>query len=151
MGVELAPRRAPNERWTYARMKADLARFVGDRDDWPPRREFYAAGLSRLYCAIRAKQGHESLAAELGLGLPPGRIYGRTRWTDEAIRMALDTFLEGHDSWPTQDEFKEAGLGTLPRLLPSPAPVTNGPDATACPLAGATRDGAGPTRQSGVR
>lgn len=117
MGVELPPRRAPNQRWTHARMKADLARFVGDRDDWPPRREFYAAGLGALYSAIRSRQAREGLAAELGLRLPQGQVYGRTRWTDEAITSALEAFLDGRDAWPTRDEFREAGLGTVHRIL----------------------------------
>jgi hypothetical protein len=117
MGVELAPRRAPHTRWTEARIKADLARFVKGGTEWPPRREFYAAGLGGLYCAIRSRHTREALAAELDLRLPQGRVYGRKRWTDEAIRHSLDEMLQGRDSWPTRDEFREAGVGTLHRLL----------------------------------
>lgn len=117
MGVELAPRRAPQTRWTDARIKADLARFVKGRTEWPPRREFYAAGLGGLYCAIRSRHTRKALAAELDLRLPQGRIYGRKRWTDEAIRRSLEEMLDGRQTWPPRHQFRDAGLGTLHRLL----------------------------------
>jgi hypothetical protein len=84
---------------------------------WAELRGAYAAGLSGLYCAIGLRGARERLAAEFNLRLPAGRVYGKKRWTDEAITAALDSLLAGRDSWPTRREFREVGLVGLHRVL----------------------------------
>jgi hypothetical protein len=51
------------------------------------------------------------LVAGFSGGQPgPGRP---KQWTDERIRAELTVFLRGRESWPTQPEFADAGLGGL--------------------------------------
>ena len=94
-------------------MKSETARFTAGRSEWPTRAEFGAAALHRLYFAIMASHVRDQLATELGLRLPSGRVVVRARWTEPAIAAALDVFLNGRVKWPTQWEFKQAGLGGL--------------------------------------
>jgi hypothetical protein len=112
-GLELPPRFAGTQRWTYARIKSELVEFVDGRPDWPALSEFEAAGLSKLYRAICTSGARRRLAAELGLWLPPGRVYASRQWDDEAVRAALDDLLAGRTTWPSQREFYDAGLSGL--------------------------------------
>jgi hypothetical protein len=110
MNVQLETRQRSQERWTEARIRADLAEFVGNRKDWPPRREFDAAGLARLYSAIDRAGIRDRLAADLGLYMPPGRRSFKRRWTDDGIRAALDQLIEGRETFPTVGDFRRANL-----------------------------------------
>jgi site-specific DNA recombinase len=112
-GLDLPPRYGRTQRWTYARIKSELLEFVGDRPDWPALSEFEAAGLNKLYNAIRASGARERLAAELGLWHPQGRVYARPQWPHAAIKAALDDLLAGRTTWPSQREFRLAGLSGL--------------------------------------
>jgi hypothetical protein len=112
-GFDLPPGHGSPQRWTYARIKSELLEFVGDRPDWPPLAEFKAVGLTKLYTAIRTSGARQRLAAELGLRLPPGRVYASRQWHDAAIKAALDDLLAGRTTWPSQREFRIAGLSGL--------------------------------------
>jgi site-specific DNA recombinase len=113
MGFDLNRSQRTRRCWNYALIKQELADFVGDRPDWPPRRDFQAAGLECLYTAIRARKTRPRLAGELGLHLPPGPVHSPRRWTDANIAAALDELLAGRDQWPSYREFERAGLAGL--------------------------------------
>ena len=59
--------RAPQRRWTSARIRAELERFCGGRRAWPSAREFKAAGRADLYVAASRYGGIGFWARELGL------------------------------------------------------------------------------------
>jgi len=60
------------------------------------------------------RRWRERLAADLGLKVTARHT---RRWTDKAIEVALDGFVKDRDSWPSQTEFRNAGLGGLPGAL----------------------------------
>jgi hypothetical protein len=97
-------------RWTYARMKAELATLTDGKTRWPTRPDFRNAGMGCLYEAIMRRGARPQLAADLGLELPTGAVCAPTRWTDEVIEAELNQFLEGRTRWPTAREFAQAGL-----------------------------------------
>jgi hypothetical protein len=117
LGIALPERRRRLQRWSYERIKTDMARFAAGRSEWPTRAQFLAAGLHPLYLAINAYQVRERLATELGLRLPPGRAVVRAHWTEPEIRAALDVFLKGRAKWPARAEFRKAGLRGLEARL----------------------------------
>lgn len=108
---ELPANQREVNRWTYIRLKEEVARFTEDRTEWPTRQEFQDAGRGRLYGAVQRAGARERLACELGLYLPPGcKAHRRNHWTEPAARAALDQLLEGRAIWPTAREFRAAGL-----------------------------------------
>lgn len=118
IGIDLPANAWQVEHWSYARLKADLASFTQGRTEWPVAQEFKAAGLGRLYQAIMRANAREQLASELGLYLHPDRVnVKKDRWTEPAIKAALDQLLEGRTIWPTRREFCEAGLRGLDETL----------------------------------
>jgi hypothetical protein len=117
LGVTLPARERTRHDWPYARMKAELAVFTADRSDWPPKQEFYDAGLRGLYNAIRKRHARRYLASDLGLALPDGPVCARRRWTNDAVEAALAELLDGPTSWPTAREFETAGLSGLRAML----------------------------------
>jgi hypothetical protein len=118
IGVRLPPNRWEVEHWSYARIREGVATFTADRSDFPARPEFYAAGLGRLYQAIHRAHVRDRLSVELGLALPPGRkILKKVRWTEPAIKTALDELVIGRTTWPSRRDFKGAGLGGLDEAL----------------------------------
>jgi site-specific DNA recombinase len=111
MGVELRPKQRPAERrWTYARMKEEVAALAAQHNGFPTPAQFQAAGLSGLYQTITKKRLRRQLAADLGLRAPPIKSQRTNRWTHDQIKPALDDFLAGRSVWPTRREFQEAGL-----------------------------------------
>ncbi|MEA2361289.1 MAG: site-specific recombinase [Thermoleophilaceae bacterium] len=120
MGVTLGHDQRIKERWSYQRIKAELAEFTESRVEWPARREFKNAGLLRLYTAIASHQARERLAEQLGLYLQPGIVGYNQRWNEPAIRSALDPFLQGRKTWPTVREFRTAGLAALHHAISTP-------------------------------
>jgi DNA invertase Pin-like site-specific DNA recombinase len=114
MGVRVLRGPSARQRWSYIRMRHELADFASGRDDWPPAREFYAAGRRALYGAIARAKAQKKLASDLGLRLPPtDRVAPRRHWTDERIRVALDGLVIGLDWWPSYVQFRDAGLRSL--------------------------------------
>jgi DNA invertase Pin-like site-specific DNA recombinase len=112
-GLQFAPRRCQRKRWTDAHITDALIRFVGTRRDWPPRSEFQAAGLDRLYEVINRLNARERFASELGLHLPTGTKYFKKRWTDPAIKAVLDELVRERDTFPSYSDFRKAGLLNL--------------------------------------
>jgi hypothetical protein len=113
MGVRFGPRQRPFQPWTYARIKSELAALTDGRDDWPSHTEFVAAGRLNLYETIRLRNLREQLADELRLRLPPRRHTPPRRWTEPAIRAALDALTAGRDNWPSRRDFDAANLTGL--------------------------------------
>jgi hypothetical protein len=109
-GIELPPSRARKGRWTYDRMKDEVAALAGDSTKWPRCVEFQRAGLPSLYQATMRAGVREALAAELGLEPPQRRKQLTLRLTNAQIQTCLDDFLEGRESFPRRHEFYEAGL-----------------------------------------
>jgi hypothetical protein len=74
--------------------------------------------LGRLHEAIKQANAREQLAGDLGLDLPTHtQTLKRHRWTEPAVKTALDGLLKGRDRWPTKREFCEAGLDGLHNAL----------------------------------
>lgn len=55
------------QKWTEETIRQTLARFLGDRDTWPTRREFDEAGLHAFYEALQHHGGVEHWANEMGV------------------------------------------------------------------------------------
>jgi site-specific DNA recombinase len=117
MGIDLAPRRGNHETWTYVRMKEEIAKLADGRKQWPTQQAFNAAGLSGLYRSMMRTQARERLASELGLTRPLSHASPRRDWTDSTLRSALGTFLEGRSTWPSEREFRDASLSSIPSYV----------------------------------
>jgi DNA invertase Pin-like site-specific DNA recombinase len=111
-------RRRP-ERWSHARVRDELEALVRGRDRWPSFGEFQRAGLAELYGAVERDGGQRAWAWTLGVRYAP---YDKCTWTEERVRAELAKFLDGRSSWPTEKEFRAAGL----RPLREAARVTGG-------------------------
>lgn len=106
------PERKPGyaPRWTEDRVRRDLEEFLRDRDHWPSRLEFEAAGRTALRDAIRRLGGPERWAAKFGLPLENLKFGSRLAWTDERIEAELRKALDGRDTWPTRRDLERRGV-----------------------------------------
>jgi DNA invertase Pin-like site-specific DNA recombinase len=102
-------RRSPRPDWTDETIRAALDGFLQGRRTWPTTTEFRAAGLDSIYANLYRNGTRDQWAKEYGIAARPEPV----RWTDTTIKDALDALLEGRDTWPNTEEFKEAGLGGL--------------------------------------
>ncbi len=95
--------------WNETRLEAALAPFLSGREDWPSLKEFEAAGLGPVCFAVRCHGGAELWAGRFGLR------YKKLRrpWSEERIERELSEFLVGRDSFPTENEFKDASRRPL--------------------------------------
>jgi hypothetical protein len=109
-------RRRRTSKWTYPRMREEIAHLTRGRTAWPPQAEFKAAGLAALYKRTREQGLRRRLSRDLGL-TPPHERPSPRRWTDDQIRATLDDFLKGRTTWPTHREFQQAGLSELIRKI----------------------------------
>jgi DNA invertase Pin-like site-specific DNA recombinase len=103
---ELLPR---HERWPRERIESRLGVFLEGRKEWPPYREFAAAGEARLYAQAMRWDGFHNWGRRFGLSIPEKEV----RWSSEVIGDALAAFLEGRSCWPRPQEFEDAGLTAL--------------------------------------
>jgi hypothetical protein len=102
--------------WSTDGIEATLAELIGDSDTWPTRREFDRAGLSGLLSAIYNREGPDYWARRFKVRRQRGGAPGRPiQWTENRIRLELEEFCAGHEVWPTEREFVEAGKGPLYR------------------------------------
>jgi DNA invertase Pin-like site-specific DNA recombinase len=120
MGVVLGRAQKKRQRWSYDRLKDEVAQFTAGRVQWPSQVEFRTAGLQSVYDTIAKYGVRERLAAELGLYLPAGIVGNNPRWNEAAVRATLDPFLEGRRTWPSVREFKTAGLSALRQSISTP-------------------------------
>jgi DNA invertase Pin-like site-specific DNA recombinase len=100
-------------RWTYARIKEEVAALAGESGLWPGEREFKDAGLAGLLAAVWKQGLRAQLLDELGLQLRPAARRHRPPWTDAEIRTALERLIMDVGGWPTVRHFENAGLGGL--------------------------------------
>ncbi len=99
--------------WTDARIDAELREFLAGRDEWPSYREFVAAGRARLREAITKRGGQRRWARRVGVRWRERSLGYPTLWTEQRVRSELEEFLAGHEVWPSQREFEEAGYANL--------------------------------------
>jgi hypothetical protein len=65
--------RGPHRTWTEQRIEAAVCELIGDRGEWPRRREFNAAGLAGCYAAIWRTGGVAAWTPRLGVAVPSQR------------------------------------------------------------------------------
>jgi hypothetical protein len=102
-------RRRP-KRWSHARVRDQRVDFVRGTERWPSFGEFQRAGLAELYGAAERDGGQRAWAWTLGV---PYVAYDKCTWTEDRIRTELAKFLDEKSTWPTEKEFRAAGLRPL--------------------------------------
>jgi hypothetical protein len=136
VGVEFSPRRAKGRPWSEARVRAELAAFLANRDRWPSGPEFVAADKSSLLRAARRFGGTQRWKREFALdqaagdavpalrpsrrprrsathrraAVPRSSDTGRRYWTDQRITETIAPLVSELGRWPTKGEFRRAGL-----------------------------------------
>lgn len=113
MSAQRVARRRRGLPWDEESIREALSSFLRGRTAWPTYDEFIAAGLKGLRDVLPRFGGSEHWAREMGLKDGPLPSGGVLRWTDDAIRAALSQLLDGRSTWPTNGEFRRAGLGGL--------------------------------------
>jgi hypothetical protein len=113
LGVRYVERRPGTPvRWTEARIRAELERFLKGRDDWPSYAEFERSGRRPLRQAVMRTGGSERWARELGVARTTLRAGSRRVWDDERIARSVAPLVAFLGRWPTKGEFERAGLGS---------------------------------------
>jgi hypothetical protein len=116
MGVRYIRRRGgPPVYWAETRIRERLGILLSGRDRWPTRAEFEAVGETRLLAAIHRRGQTERWQVEFGVAGTPRVVAPRARarprlWTDAAITDAISPLIHALGRWPTQGEFRGAGL-----------------------------------------
>lgn len=116
MGVRHVRRRGgPSTHWTATRIRERLGALLSAHGRWPTQAEFAAAGEARLLSAMYRHGGVQPWQAEFGLG--PNRRGNTPRrapprlWTEVRIMSAISPLIRALGRWPTEGEFRAAGLG----------------------------------------
>ena len=99
-------------KWPKPRIQAELDRFLAQRTIWPRPEEFHAAGRGPLFQQIMRSGGPGYWARRVGFPAPRGSR-GVRKWDEGWIRDSLSDYLRHKKRWPTQKEFRSAGLGAL--------------------------------------
>ena len=99
-------------RWTPERVGSELEAFLADREVWPSRREFEAAGLNLLREAVNRLGGVEVWAAKFGLPRPNNSAGSTRIWDERRLERAVGPLVRRLGRWPTKREFHEAGLAS---------------------------------------
>jgi DNA invertase Pin-like site-specific DNA recombinase len=76
-GLPMSNFRGPHLAWPEERIEAELRALVGNRTEWPRRREFSAAGLDGCYAALWRGAGVPAWARRIGVHPPPRSRGGR--------------------------------------------------------------------------
>jgi hypothetical protein len=76
-GLPLANFRGPHLAWPENRIESELRALIGERTEWPRRREFDAAGLNGCYAALWRGAGVPAWARRMGVTPPPACRGGR--------------------------------------------------------------------------
>lgn len=112
-GHDLEPPRDRSRGWTDERIRRELDIFLEGRTEWPPTREFTAAGLDLIRHVVAAHGGPERWAREYGLPLHSAYRPRATTWTDERMEAELRPLVAGRTTWPPRANFDDAGLTGL--------------------------------------
>jgi DNA invertase Pin-like site-specific DNA recombinase len=103
----------PKGYWTDERIRGAL-RHLGH---WPNRADLQAAGYGGLQKAIE-RRGTKAWAGELEYRLAPESAAGPTgRWTERTAEKALKDMTKDATTYPSERDFRMAGLGGLERAL----------------------------------
>jgi hypothetical protein len=108
-GRELRPSQRVSY-WTDERIEEALRGLSCD-GMMPTLREMRPSGRRGLANAVGPPADRLRWAERLGLELRPASRQPAIRWTNEAIEKAVRRLLRGRCVYPTQSEFKAAGLG----------------------------------------
>ena len=120
--AKVAAQRVPRpKQWPEQRIERELRSFLGAQGDWPAYPAFEAAGKARLHAQVMAWGGPFYWAGRLGLQIDTNTV----RWNAERVRGALKPFLKGRTRWPTEPEFRDAGLEVLRRAVTTHGGVTH--------------------------
>jgi hypothetical protein len=98
--------------WNERSIRAALEDFLREREQWPRHSEFVASGHSGLYQAVLRHGGTRLWARRMGVRWVK-RNGGRPYWSEQLIRERLQKFLAGRNTWPSSQEFAQAGEGAL--------------------------------------
>jgi hypothetical protein len=99
----------PARRWTRRRVEKELRVFLDGKEHWPGYTAFARSGRSRLHHQMMLWGGPYHWAPLLDLQLGRRAVH----WNEMRIHAALLPFLRGRESWPTNQEFRQAGLGSV--------------------------------------
>jgi Resolvase, N terminal domain/Recombinase/Recombinase zinc beta ribbon domain len=112
---ELRPNQLASE-WTDQKIEEALRSLSCD-GTMPTLREMQRSGMRGLASAVGPSPHRERWAERLGLRPLPRSKQGPKRWTDETIETSLRGLLRRRRVYPTQNEFKAAGLDGLYQRL----------------------------------
>lgn len=108
-GTEGALRLSAPELWLVERIERELGVLLGGRLAWPPYAEFATSGYARLHFQVMSYGGPYWWGPRMGVRIPPRFV----AWNETRVRGALRPFLTGRAVFPTEGEFKAAGLSSL--------------------------------------
>jgi DNA invertase Pin-like site-specific DNA recombinase len=100
---------APIARWSVDRIERELRNFLVRRKTWPSYNDFSCAGRARLHHQMMQSGGPYHWGRRFGLRLDRRAVH----WNEDRIKAALIPFLRDRSVWPTDKEFRRAGLGPL--------------------------------------
>ena len=96
--------------WTEERIRRDLRKYLRRKKAWPSRQEFEQDGLTELRNAVNRTGGPDRWATEFGLRRRDRRSGIRRGWTPDIIEARLKEVIGDSSRWPSDREFKRAGL-----------------------------------------
>lgn len=99
--------------WPAAQIEDGLRGFLAAQNRWPDFAEFADAGLARLHAQAMAFGGPYWWGPRLGIQIPPRFVI----WNEERVRGALRPFLRGRERFPSEGDFRDAGLFSLRRAI----------------------------------
>lgn len=103
-------RRGPRK-WGLDVIERELRAVAGELGHWPTASELKQTQREALLKAVYRSGGLREWAVRLGFDLPRGQR--GAVWNDQRIERSLRSLMAGRTTWPTQREFKDAGLTDL--------------------------------------
>jgi hypothetical protein len=98
--------------WPTGRVERELAHYLHGQGVWPTAAQFAASGRRRLYDQVVRHAGVACWAHHFGLPILFA-VRSREGWTEARIRAALALYLRRKRRFPTREQFKADGLGSL--------------------------------------
>jgi hypothetical protein len=112
------PRRSYSPSWPDEKVRAELARYLAGKTEWPTSRQFLVDGESTLRGAVSATGGVRRWADEFDMPRASRRHNGPLRyWTEARVREQLTRLCHGRTTFPSRKDFQHAGLGGLHQIL----------------------------------
>lgn len=110
-GEHEVPRGGQPRKWTPERIDRELRLALRDRPDWPPVREWEAAGKGALYAAVCRCGGPDYWAARLGVE-KLDRL-GRKPYSDDQARADAEVLIERLGHLPGPKRMRQEGFSRL--------------------------------------